>query len=448
MNNFGTMMYILIFITVCTMAITLTLRHRISKVALFCTILIVGNLLFWGSVIISQDPTDQLQKYFMPGTLDDFFTPMMKYRENTYVAPHYSDYPALPNLLYLLFKRFIPNQDILTANSMETRLEGAHYLSTTMGGTLLPLLFYIASFIALYMVLDRLLENKLVPLKRKLIIGCICLSGPFLFIVQRGNNIIIPIVLTFFFLDNYRSENKVLRELAIISLALATAFKIYPVLFGLLLIRQSDWKLTLRAIIYGVIAMFGPFIFYDGLDSVGQFLQNLFMRNEYKESTIYGYNYSVSFLTSARIIVTAFTGTELTEVPTLLHFIPIVICGLLFIAAQEEWQRICAITLAMMWIPSASYTYLLCFFTYPFCILLSSKELKSNSLHTLLIATIGIMFTPYGLSRLTGFFAEAQSNLQLTVGMIIVHTAIWFFVVFLSLCIVRPYIERGLSDPY
>lgn len=423
--------YALTLVTATGLSVALAWRRRIGLAGLFCLVLAVGSLLFWGSVILSSDPEDQLLKYFMPGTLDDFFTPMMKFRENTYVDPHFSDYPALPNIIYLVFRRLISPGDVTAAGLMETRLEGSQYLSMTMGGKLLPLLFYVAAFVGLYMTLDQLLERGMASSRRRALLLCLCLSGPFLFILQRGNNIIVPIVLAFFFLNNYESKSGLLRELAIVALAVATAMKMYPVLFGLLLLRQGDRAYTLRAILYGVLAMFVPFLVYDGLTDIGHFIQNIFTRNAYKESTIYGFNYSVSFLASARILVRALFGVELDGLPLVANLIPVAFCGATFFAARERWQQVAAISLAMMWIPSASYTYLICFLAYPLLLLLMERG-EGRALRLGLVTCLALMFVPYGLPRLAGYFSEAHANLQLTVGMVVVHLAIWAFAALLA----------------
>ena len=98
-------------------------------------------------------------------------------------------------------------------------------------------------------------------------------SGGFMFALDRGNNIFLVFVLLLF----YDSENKVLSELAVISLALATGLKLYPIIFGVLLIKKHKIWQGFRALGYIVLLVFLPFFFFEGWDAVGAFLSRYSM---------------------------------------------------------------------------------------------------------------------------------------------------------------------------
>ena len=69
-----------------------------------------------------------------------------------------------------------------------------------------------------------------------------------------------------FFVFNYNSENTVIRNLALLSLAIATGLKLYPVFFGLLLLNKKHKEDAVKAIVYDV-ALFYPSICRYGWDS-------------------------------------------------------------------------------------------------------------------------------------------------------------------------------------
>lgn len=78
-----------------------------------------------------------------------------------------------------------------------------------------------------------------------------------------------------FYIFNYDSENKVRRELALISLALAASFKLTPAVLGILLIYNKQWKEVVRVIIYGLIFGIVPFLFFHGgLVNIGRMFHN------------------------------------------------------------------------------------------------------------------------------------------------------------------------------
>lgn len=88
-----------------------------------------------------------------------------------------------------------------------------------------------------------------------------------LFAIERGNIIYIAFMFTLIYCVFYDSENKFLKELAFVSLAIAAGLKLYPAAFGLLLITEKRWKEAGRTIFYGVflfivslkvVNLFGP----------------------------------------------------------------------------------------------------------------------------------------------------------------------------------------------
>ena len=108
------------------------------------------------------------------------------------------------------------------------------------------------------------------------------LTAPFLFSVERGNSIILVIALMMAFFFGYDSENKVVKELSLIALAVAAALKISPALLGIILIYKKDWKAAVRTIIYGIIMFFGPFLLLKGgFANIPLMIRNIRLNNEY-----------------------------------------------------------------------------------------------------------------------------------------------------------------------
>lgn len=105
----------------------------------------------------------------------------------------------------------------------------------------------------------------------------ICLTfGPILHALFRGNTVIASTFFCLVFLGWYNEKSRVKRELALISLGIATAIKIFPFLLGVLLLRKKDWFGGVRAAIYFLIIYFLPFVFLDGnFQNVKPFIENL-----------------------------------------------------------------------------------------------------------------------------------------------------------------------------
>ena len=71
-----------------------------------------------------------------------------------------------------------------------------------------------------------------------------------LFAFERANSIIVAFIGMLFFLALKESKNRVLKEIGIISLAVASAIKIYPVVLFVLLLKEKKYKELLRGVVY------------------------------------------------------------------------------------------------------------------------------------------------------------------------------------------------------
>ena len=99
--------------------------------------------------------------------------------------------------------------------------------------------------------------------KNKKLLGlALLISMPVMFSFERGNQINLAFALTMFFVAYYNDERKNMKELALISLALSASLKLYPAVYGFILVKEKKWKETFRLFIYGVCAFFLPFLVY------------------------------------------------------------------------------------------------------------------------------------------------------------------------------------------
>ena len=62
-----------------------------------------------------------------------------------------------------------------------------------------------------------------------------------LFMIDRANVLCLVVALSALFVAGYRSENALIRHLSYVCLGLAAAIKLYPVVLGLLVLREKKW---------------------------------------------------------------------------------------------------------------------------------------------------------------------------------------------------------------
>lgn len=109
-----------------------------------------------------------------------------------------------------------------------------------------------------------------------LFIFVIIFSAPFLVgVIERGNVALTVLILLLFALQNKESDSAIVREMALIFIALSASIKIYPAVFGLLYLLERRWKEALRLVIYGAIFFFVPFIFTGGINGLIQYIKVL-----------------------------------------------------------------------------------------------------------------------------------------------------------------------------
>ena len=112
--------------------------------------------------------------------------------------------------------------------------------STTPGGFLIGILF----FIVCTLIFFSLIKNKIEMSNGKSILLYIALllSPGYIFMIERGNIVILVAIFVALYLFNYNSESLIAKESALVALAIATSFKLYPAVLGLLLIIYKKYK--------------------------------------------------------------------------------------------------------------------------------------------------------------------------------------------------------------
>lgn len=160
-------------------------------------------------------------------------------------------YPPFINLIYAALGR-------MTIISMS---HDPYSLRLTQMGALVYLLVTIIT-VLLYTILCFYTYGK--KWKSILFILVTLFSTPFLYALERGNSVLLTVVLILVFLSLYCSKKRAYRYLSYIALGLAAGIKISPALFGVLLIRERRWKETVVAFIVGSVTFLLPFAFLDG----------------------------------------------------------------------------------------------------------------------------------------------------------------------------------------
>ncbi|MBQ8202853.1 MAG: DUF2029 domain-containing protein [Clostridia bacterium] len=365
-------------------------------------------------------------------TLMDFFNSIY---DATYEDPYVEKgniYPALCFLFYKFFGKLL-NQDFFTA--LQWRNDQA--------GLVLYTFLLIFSCLVLYKLIrirdDGSLVEKLFPVV--LLLGTV----PFWYCFERGNIILQMLILLLFFLRFYKSENKFLREAALICLAISVSIKIYPVFFGLLLIKDKMWKEASRCVLYGAAVFFLPFFLYDGFGSVIQMVENIFATDAKMQTFGLGYRVNIS---NTLDFLSRWTGLDLIPSDTFTFAFVGVTTAITLIFTKEAWKVQAALAGAIILVAGFSYTYCLIYMVLPLVTFFEKGE-SHGFLDKVYMILFVCMFAPFAFGGVDPLGLGTDCLYPLGATTIISSLALALMVVMLTVeaiyRVVRPKIAEHIA---
>jgi hypothetical protein len=290
-------------------------------------------------------------------------------------------YPPFCYLILRIIARFIP------ADSLQ--VDGFAIRESQAG----QLIFFVVFALLLALVLLICSSMKKgSTLNRVLFVVLMLFSSPFLFSIERGNIILFALLAVAFFVFNYQSENKGVREAALIALAIAANIKIYPALFGLLLILDGRHKEALRCCCYGLLLFIVPFIFYGGIDTIPFYFQNVFSETSSVFNKV-GFSSAIAFSSFASVVQAIITGTSahLSNLAVLFGYFLGLICLMSCFFTKTRWLQTLLICTAMCGMFTMNYQYVLVFMIVPLVLFLNEKH-KKNYIYVILVLLLAGMF--------------------------------------------------------
>jgi hypothetical protein len=246
--------------------------------------------------------------------------------------------------------------------------------------TMLFMLALLISIILIYTVCISNISQKYAYPDIAMTGLALCLSYPMLWVIERGNILIIAILTVSVFMFYYDSSCKWKKEIALICLAISTGIKISPAIFSLLLVLKKDWGALVRLILYMFLLLIVPFFFFkDGLQNLPLMISNIKLWFLYRvvDASVTGTGLIPSYIKFARLVfgndyfISKWTYSILMLVSGEVSLI--LMLGLLQL--KEQWKKILNITLVLLIMPLVSYRYNVLYFI-PFTITFFNVILK------------------------------------------------------------------------
>ncbi|MBU4017064.1 YfhO family protein [Patescibacteria group bacterium] len=400
------------------------LKHIIQsqlnfKKLIFYVTMLFGILLFFLNGLITRGQSfynlfsPSIGNYFM-----DFFHPLSELFDGPYA--HGSIYPPLPLMLFKLMLRFIP---------YDVAAQGGFAIRATQAGQIVFLLYML---LTLAILLFLFIEIKKGSRIEKYIFSFIILfSAPFLFQFERGNIIFVALLFLMVFVFFKNHKNPIVREIALVSLSLSVGIKIYPVIFGLLLIKEKRFKEALRASVYCAALFFLPFFAVGGITQIPQLFKNFFSTSN--DAIGWGVGYSVNIQSIIRIIF-GYIGVFSKEPIYIGNIISIAILMLGIIATfflRSKWKTVALLSLLMVMIPPISYEYTLIYMVIPLILFLDRKE-KEKLIGYVYLACFILIFIPITLGPIEVLNNGFGRNIRLlTYGVLIQNISLSIMIILL-----------------
>lgn len=350
-------------------------RSRIAIVVL--CIFFCGILFSMVNVFFFQEEGNPIQSVLFYDTKDSFMDIYHPIRFAEAQDPYqFGETGAIyPPICYLIFRfygallgadRFVPD---------------AFAIRDLQSGRFLLILFLLSNILPFCYIIYRKYKGS--ELTRVLLLIFAVASGPYLFLLERANILLLSFWLTFLFVMYYQSSTKWVRESALIALALASAIKIYPAIFGLLLIMDKKYKEAIRCAIYGFILFFVPFFCFNGITSLVQFFHNL---SQGISDTSIG-PFRVDW---TAIVASVFGWVGLPAKIGAWGAKKILIPAMLLLLAsgflqKPYWKKCLVITMVSVMLPSFSFYYAMVFYLIPLFLLLQERE------HSLIDVVYGVL---------------------------------------------------------
>lgn len=325
-------------------------RTGIDPILVFCVLSLASIGILFLCFLLSHG--NLIERYFFHDTRDtgmDFFHSLEYVNARAPYKLFDTLYPPLANLFFYLLYSLIPKQ-VVDAWPLDfdecTAMRGSHLDSRTFQA---PMLLFIVFILLTAWVLITMVQ-KLLRYRRwgSVTAFCLLFAPGTMWAFERGNILVLAMLLCLFFVQFRNSKNMVMRELALLALAAAAGFKLYPAFFGVLLLKDKQYAKAVRAVIYGILSIILPMLFFtEGLSGLGIWLSVVFGFGSNAESSLLwvgtGFTNIMHSLTRLFQLEDG-TGSSLFPILGMIITVLLLISALLL---KKDWQSYIAVILAI-----------------------------------------------------------------------------------------------------
>lgn len=257
-----------------------------------------------------------------------------------------SIYPAFAYIICYLLGKLIPGFDYENWGGM----------SVSKAATVVSFLFFFLCIWGIMFYTRKILKNECIVYFCSILL--LLTSAPFIYMLERGNMVILSMLFVLIFIYGYDHPNTKIQHIAYISLACASALKIYPAILGILVVQQKKLKNIIVLLIYGILFFVVPFFIYGTPKDIIKMFSNAFSLN--KETIIdtrnFGYGFKINIQNFLNAIGEYFK-IDLNNFSAVLNIVILILLILCSLVCTEQWQKIACLSLIIVIIPTFSWIY-------------------------------------------------------------------------------------------
>lgn len=224
--------------------------------------------------------------------------------------------------------------------------------------------FLVVSFGVLFYFLYKKIEGK--EFEKIMTIVALFCSSVVIYNFDRANEQILVTGLLFGYFILYKKDSIYLRHLAYILLAISAAMKLFPAIFGVLLIYEKKYKDALLAIGYGLAFAILPFFWLEGGfgENFFLFLNALKLHAQAYTGGSLGWNAQTIFNVSYNFLI--------------LPYVALVFALLLANKLKCEWKKNLLLTLSVIMTSGQQGFYCLLFLFFAIVLFLNDTHQKCD----------------------------------------------------------------------
>ena len=260
-------------------------------------------------------------------------------------------YPPGANLICWIMSKFF---------STDLYAQGVNPMRDNQIGMIIMLWFILASMLVLLSLICKD-YNKGNAIEKILFIITLLFSAPFIREVSKLNIIPLSIIFTYIFLLYKDDKNTYVRILSLLCLAGAVSIKIYPVFFGLYLIKEKKWKDTIACVIFGILVFFLPFAFFGGIGGLRLMLENILSTTSIFTDSGLGFKINISNTIYILGELLQFDTGITQTIGTITNYSMLLGAIFSFFFLHSKWKALAILSLITLSYPSFSNSYAVLF---------------------------------------------------------------------------------------